>query len=137
MAKQSERSEQEIKKKLREVEEKTFNESQLVSDEKAQIAKPIEMTNKTLLKDKTGYMWIGNYSNGKWSDARLRKLDGSTISIDPNEIGLNSKFTIIGNIYLRERKPKQTIRYFRDIKALGVILDGTKITALEKPIKYL
>lgn len=137
LAQQSENYKKELEKKVRELEEKNFRDTQLVSDEQAQFAKPIEKKNKTLLKDKIGYMWIGNYSNGKWDDTRLRKLDGSTISYDPEKIELNSEFTTIGNIYLREQKPEDNLRYYRDINALGIIPKGTKITALEKPIKYV
>lgn len=110
-------------------------ETQLVSNEDAKIAIPIGAKDKTYIKGKTGYMWIGNYDD-KWESSRLKKLDGETISIAPEDIKPNNQYRVIGNVYLREDKPKEDESYFRGSKALGIILEDVLITVIEKPIVY-
>jgi hypothetical protein len=110
-------------------------ETQTVSNSDATLAIPIGTKNKTYLKNKVGYMWIGNYNNN-WDSPRLRILNGNIINKSPNNIKINSRYKVIGNVYLRKNKPNYNKSYYKNIKSLGVILENTIITILEKPILY-
>ena len=113
-----------------------FEGTQTVSKQAAQLAKSFRPEDKSLIKDKTGFIWIGNFNqqSQKWDKPMLAWLDGKPLSQPPQELQINTQFKVLGNMILRDGQPQNDTQYYRSVKSLGVIPQGTIITLLEKPI---
>jgi hypothetical protein len=116
-------------------ESQNFETTQRVSEETAQLARSASPGKETILKNRQGYIWIGNYNNSsqKWEQPQLATLEGQPPSRSPSEMVEGSQYTVLGNMVLRDGLPENNVEYFRGRKNIGVIPRGTRITFLSTP----
>jgi len=107
-----------------------------VSDNIARLSKSWDNEGTTLLKGKTGYIWIGDFNTkeGKWANAQLTNIGRDPgLDLAPNEMQVGTKFRVKGNVVLRGSLPANDAKYFRGQENLGVIPSGTVVTLAAAP----
>jgi hypothetical protein len=119
---------------------RNIKETQIVSDNIAKLSfsntdNKNDMTS-TNLKEKEGYIWIGNYNNNSWSEIQLVDLNNNPINSNLKSIEINTSYRIKNNLSLRDQKPESSLNYFWHINRTGVIPRGTKIRILEEPVAF-
>ena len=117
----------------RNVQLNAFSASQSVSDETANIAKLKPPTDGKDVERIIGYIWIGNY-NGQWERTTLANLSsGQPINIAPMKIQAGTKYTVLGNMVIRDGLPPNNEKYYRARNNVGVVPRGSDVSVLSKP----
>ena len=111
-----------------------FEASQSVSDQAAQLSR-FDTLQGTGSQKQNGYIWIGDYKNGRWSRGVLGSVaDGQPFSSSPDKLVSGSEFRILRkNLVARDGMPTNDSVYFRDRRILGVLPIGTKIRLMGPP----
>lgn len=89
---------------------RNVKETQVVSDNIARLSfsnpdNKNDLTS-TNLKDKEGYIWIGNVVNNNWSEIQLLDLNNNPVNVNLKNIEVNSSYRVKNNLSLRTRNLK-------------------------------
>lgn len=106
------------------------------SDAVARLSRSVDETG-TLLKGKSGYVWIGDYDvdTERWTQQNLLHVDDRTPFDKPvAAMARGSQYRIGVNTYMRVALPANDEEYFRGQKAAGVIPRGTLLTVIGEPV---
>lgn len=123
---------------LRRREIEHFEATQTTSIKTAQLSRLPSANRELLLTGQTGYIWIGDWGKGlkNWQRLTIVTPDGEDVLLSPDEILPGMQFRIRGNMVLRDGRPDEGAQYYRSRKSLGTIPKGSKVLALESPLKY-
>ncbi|HQU72666.1 MAG TPA: hypothetical protein PKV71_13050 [Calditrichia bacterium] len=119
-----------------EIEQRTAEAAQMVSDETAKLARDPETASKTLLRGKSGYIWIGNWDsqNKTWSTVNLALPEtGEGLTISPKDLKSGTRLVVTGNLVLRGGMPANDTDYYRGERREGVVPKGTQVLLRSVP----
>ncbi len=85
---------------------------------------------------KTGWIWIGDYDSttAKWSKIAIKTIGSEEkYSASPELIKRGETYEVMGNMYVREKLPPNTVSYYRSVKSVGIAPKGTEIEVVQQP----
>jgi hypothetical protein len=108
-----------------------FARQQTVSDQVAQITK---FSSATGASPKQGYIWIGDFGDGRWDRAELGSVQtGQPVAEPPDQLRVGTEYKVLRNAIVRDDLPENNADYFRARKTIGTVSRGTRVRLTKGP----
>ena len=110
------------------VQQDVFYAEQTVSDVTANASRLAAQTTSQEEEVLQGYIWIGDWGEGKWSKVQLASMDSrQPITIPPEQMVAGTQYISLGNLVVRAEWPRNDEINFKGAETNGVIPRGSTL----------